>query len=88
MVMPTISEFFGIVIRMYFHDHPPPHFHAYYAEAEAVYAIQTLEVIEGGLPRRAHNLVLEWASAYRSELLSNWNRARLGQPLSPILPLE
>ena len=57
--MPTISEFFGIVIRMYYNDHLPPHFHAYYAEAESVYATQTLEVLEGGLPRRAHNLVLE-----------------------------
>ena len=63
--MPTISEFFGIIVRMYFNDHPPPHFHAYYGEAEAVYTIQTLEVLEGGLPRRAHNLVLEWASASR-----------------------
>lgn len=86
--MPTISEFFGIVIRMYFNDHPPPHFHAYYGEAEALYAIQTLEVIQGGLPRRAHNLVLEWASVHRAELLKNWNQARVSQPLVPILPLE
>jgi len=86
--MPTISEFFGILIRMYFNDHPPPHFHAYYGEAEAVYTIQTLEVLEGGLPRRAHNLVLEWASASRVELMANWNQARQSQPLSPISPLE
>jgi len=86
--MPTISEFFGIIVRMYFNDHPPPHFHAYYGEAEAVYTIQTLEVLEGGLPRRAHNLVLEWASASRVELMANWNQARQSQPLSPISPLE
>ena len=86
--MPTISEFFGIIIRMYFNDHPPPHFHTYYGEAEAVYTIQTLEVLEGGLPRRAHNLVLEWASASRVELMANWNQARQSQPLSPISPLE
>ena len=73
---------------MYFNDHPPPHFHAYYGEAEAVYTIQTLEVLEGGLPRRAHNLVLEWASASRVELMANWNQARQSQPLSPISPLE
>jgi len=35
--MPTISEFFGILIRMYWDDHPPPHFHALYAEHEAQY---------------------------------------------------
>jgi len=86
--MPTISEFFGIIVRMYFNDHPPPHFHAYYGEAEAVYTIQTLAVLEGGLPRRAHNLVLEWASASRVELMANWNQARQSQPLSPISPLE
>ena len=86
--MPTVSEFFGIVIRMYFNDHPPPHFHAYYGAAEAIYAIQTLEVLEGGLPRRAHNLVLEWASERRAELVTNWNQARRSQPLAQIPPLE
>ena len=86
--MPSISEFFRILIRMYFNDHPPPHSHAYYGEAEAVYTIQTLEILEGGLPRRAHNLVLEWASASRVELMANWNQARQSQPLSPISPLE
>ncbi len=48
--MPTISEFFGIVIRMYWDDHPPPHFHAIYAEHEAQYNIATLDVIHGSLP--------------------------------------
>ena len=86
--MPTISEFFGIVIRMCFSDHLPPHFHAFYGGAEAVYSIQTLEVLEGGLPRRAHNLVLEWASERRAELMLNWNLARRSQPLSSIPPLE
>jgi hypothetical protein len=86
--MPTVSEFFGIVIRMYFNDHQPPHFHAYYGEAEAIYAIQTIEVLEGGLPRRAHNLVLEWVSERRVELMANWNQARRGQPLAQIAPLE
>jgi len=28
--MPTISTFFGVTIRMFFSDHPPPHFHAAY----------------------------------------------------------
>jgi hypothetical protein len=51
--MPTISEFFGILIRMYWDDHPPPHFHAIYAEHEAQYNIATLDVIQGALPRRA-----------------------------------
>jgi hypothetical protein len=51
--MPTISEFFGIIIRMYWDDHPPPHFHAIYGEHEAQYNITTLDVVNGVLPRRA-----------------------------------
>jgi hypothetical protein len=56
--MPEISRFFGIIIRMYFGDHNPPHFHAIYQEFTAEYDIQTLEVIIGGLPSRAHSMVL------------------------------
>jgi hypothetical protein len=48
-LMPTISEFYGIVIRMYFMDHAPPHFHAVYGGSEAVIDIRTLEIIEGSL---------------------------------------
>jgi len=33
--MPTIAWFYGIAIRMYVRDHPPPHFHAVYGEHEA-----------------------------------------------------
>lgn len=50
--MPAISRFYGIVIRMYFSDHAPPHFHAVYSGEEAVVAIATGEVIRGGLPER------------------------------------
>ena len=59
--MPTISTFYGILIRMFFNDHPPPHFHARYGDFEATVGIGALEVIEGQLPRRALNLVLERA---------------------------
>jgi len=50
--MPTISRFYGILIQMYFGDHPPPHFHALYAEFEAVIDIRTFEIIRGELPLR------------------------------------
>jgi hypothetical protein len=59
--MPTISAFYGILNRMFFNDHPPPHFHARYGEFEATVAIETLEVMEGELPNRALILVREWA---------------------------
>lgn len=86
--MPLISQFFGIVIYMYYNDHAPPHFHAEYAGREALYEIETLKVYAGGLPRRAHNLVVEWADMHRTELLADWNLARSSKPLAPIAPLD
>ena len=81
--MPTLSIFFGIVIRMYYDDHPPPHFHAIYGAHEAKIGIETLELIEGKLPRRALGLVLDWAELHRQELprqLDEGSGARLAPP--------
>ena len=86
--MPAISRFFGIVIDMYFKDQPPPHFHARYGEYEAFIAIRGPEVVRGWLPKRAGDMVLEWAAAHREELTVNWGRASEGLPLNPIPPLE
>ncbi|MGI8787236.1 MAG: DUF4160 domain-containing protein [Pyrinomonadaceae bacterium] len=86
--MPRISEFFGILIYMYYNDHAPPHFHAEYGGNEALYEIETLRVYAGGLPRRVHNLVLEWADLHRAELLTDWERARRSEPLVEIKPLD
>lgn len=85
--MPTISMFFGITIRMYFDDHEPPHFHAYYGDEGVAIAIGTLEVIAGRLPRRALVMVLEWAVEHRDELHENWVRAEEHEPLKKIEPL-
>lgn len=86
--MPQISRFFGIVVLMYFNDHSPPHFHATYGEFEAVYVIETLEIMRGSLPRRAHGMVVEWSTLHRDELRDNWNRASQMQPLESIDPLD
>ncbi len=86
--MPTISRFFGITIRMYFDDHPPPHFHVHYGEHDAKIRIDTLEVDVGHLPRRALALVLEWAFEHRDELRENWALADAHQPVNPIEPLR
>ena len=64
---------------MFFSDHAPPHFHAEYAEHEALVTIETLEVLRGELPPRALALVLEWAAVHREDLRTDWNRARSGQ---------
>jgi hypothetical protein len=86
--MPTISAFFGIVITMYWREHEPAHFHARYAEYEAIIGIETLEVLRGGMPRRALALVLEWATEHRGELAEDWRLCRANQMPRPIQPLE
>jgi len=86
--MPTISVFFGIVIRMFFDEHAPPHFHAQYAEFKAVIDINTLSLVEGHLPRRALGLVLDWAELHRTELLADWELCREHKEPSKIDPLQ
>lgn len=86
--MPEISRFLGFIIAMYYYDHAPPHFHARYGEFEAVIAIETGEVIEGGLPPRALGLVQEWREYHRVELNGDWNLAWERKALNRIDPLE
>ncbi|MEZ5282523.1 MAG: DUF4160 domain-containing protein [Acidimicrobiales bacterium] len=85
--MPRISMFYGIIIAMYYDDHPPPHFHAKYGEYQAQVAIATGEVINGDLPRRACQLVAEWSELRRAELMEDWERAERQEPLDTIEPL-
>lgn len=85
--VPRLSAFYGIVIAMYFDDHPPPHFHARYGEHEAQVAIASGEILNWSLPRRAHALVRDWAELRRAELEADWELARLERPLVSIEPL-
>ncbi len=83
-----VSQFFGIAFAMYQTDRAPSHFHAAYERHKALVSIETLEFVEGWLPKRAYALVLEWAAQHRGELRANWDRARQGRPLERIVPLE
>jgi hypothetical protein len=85
--VPTISAFYGIVIRMFVKDHPPPHFHALYGEHRARVEIASGELIGGELPPRAARLVREWAALHRAELEANWERAERMEQVEPIEPL-
>jgi hypothetical protein len=85
--MPQISQFYGIIITMYYNDHIPPHFHARYAEYKAEYAIADGSTLAGKLPRRAETLVLDWLAIHRAELQANWDAMRADQPPSTIEPL-
>ena len=86
--MPEISRFFGIVIKIFFEDHNPPHFHAEYGDRMALIDIRNLTVFSGQLPPRVLGLVIEWATLHRQELLEDWERAQDQQPLRKIAPLE
>lgn len=86
--MPELCRFYGIVIRMYFADHGPPHFHALYGGDELLMGISTLAVLQGRLPPRAQGMVVEWASQHRDELLDAWGHAQRLEPIGKISPLE
>lgn len=86
--MPELCRFYGLVIRMYYDEHPPPHFHVEWQGEDAVIRIDTLELVHGYLPRRALALVIEWALAHRGELRQNWLRVEQGEALLPIAPLD
>ena len=85
--MPEISRFYGIVIKMFYNDHAPPHFHAQYGDNEALVNIDTLAMIAGKLTPRAAGLVMEWAALHQAELRKVWDQARNAQPLDRVNPL-
>lgn len=86
--MPEVSRFYGIVIRMFFREHGPPHFHAEYSGQQAVVRIEDLTVLRGRLPPRALGIVKEWASLRQAELKTAWDRARRQEAPGKIAPLE
>jgi hypothetical protein len=86
--VPVISLFFGIVIRMFYREHGIPHFHAEHQGQQATFTFDG-ELLAGALQSRtALNLIKEWAIAHRMELEVNWNRAKAGEPLERIAPLD
>jgi hypothetical protein len=72
---------------MFWRDHNPPHFHAFYGDEQVVIDIRTLGVMEGSIPRRAHFMVLEWGRLHREELLQDWELCQLKQQPRTIDPL-
>lgn len=88
--MPTLSLFYGIMIRMYFSDtdrHKMPHFHAYYGEDEAVFTLDG-EVLAGQFPKRQSALVKAWALLHEEDLTANWELAKNGEEVFRIEPLR
>jgi Domain of unknown function (DUF4160) len=85
--MPEISRFLGIIIRMFYNENNPPHFHTIYNEFEVEIDIRTLEILKGKLPNKVYNLVIEWALEHRTELMEDWDLMRNDNKPKPIKPL-
>jgi hypothetical protein len=82
--MPTIAIFFGIIVRMWHDDHPPPHIHVEYQGFEALVTIETGLVSQGELPRKVATIVRDWCLLHQAELLNNWEKAQHFKPLDRI----
>ncbi len=85
--MPAIAVFYGIVIAMFVHDHPPPHFHATYGESLAIIEIRTGRLVAGTLPRPQLASVEIWRQQHVEELMENWTLCRAKQLPKRIPPL-
>ena len=86
--MPTISMFYGIIVRMFNNgEHNPPHFHATYQDENAVFNMDG-ELVKGSMPNKQQKLIAAWAAIHRDELLANWELAMNEQPLYKIDPLR
>ena len=85
--MPELCRFYGIVVRMRYNDHDPPHFHAVYGGDEIQFSIDNLDILSGRLPPRAVRLVMEWASLRQEELREAWERRTRQEPIETIEPL-
>ena len=86
--MPSISVFFGIIIRMFYNDHEPPHFHAEHQGLQGKFDFNSDMLVGAIDSRTALRLIREWAVLHRSELEENWRLAKVRQPLRQIAPLE
>lgn len=88
--MPTISMFYGIIIRMYFSpgEHNPPHIHAYYQDFKASLKIENCEITDGYLPARQLRLLMAWIEIHQDELFANWKLCQNGEKPFYIEPLK
>jgi len=88
--MPTLSMFFGVIIRMYYapKEHNPPHIHVYYQEFIAVLNIRNCELLEGNLPAKQMRLVVAWIEIHQDELMADWKLCQNGEKPFSIEPLK
>lgn len=86
--MPIISMFFGIIIRMFYNEHEPPHFHAEYQGQRGTFDLSGYMRVGNIQSKTALRLIKEWTLLHRAEIETNWQRMKVGQPLEGIEPLQ
>ena len=86
--MPIISSFFGIIVRMYYGDHSPPHFHAEYQGQRATFDFDGNLILGQIRSKNARKLIQEWAVQHKTELMLNWESIEQGLPIERIEPLD
>ena len=86
--MPIISTFFGIIIRMFYDEHNPPHVHVEYQGKKALLDFHG-NILRGELgSKTALRLVREWIDLRQTKLLEDWNLAQSGREINKIEPLD
>lgn len=88
--MPTLSIFYGIIIRMYRElggKHNVPHIHAEYSGEEVVVSLDG-DILEGSIPKNKQKLVDAWIEIHREDLHANWTLLSEGQQFFRIDPLK
>ena len=86
--MPIISVFFGIVIRMFYGEHEPAHFHAEHQGQQGKFDLKGKMIAGNIRSRTALRLIREWASLRGRELEADWENMKAGRPLERIEPLQ
>jgi hypothetical protein len=86
--MPIICEFLNLVVKVYYSDHPPPHFHVLCGEYRASFEIRTGRLISGKIPPASKKKVLEWLFKERPEIFKAWRDAQFGRVPRRVRPLE
>jgi hypothetical protein len=89
--IPIISQFYGIIIRIYFNDsekHYLEHIHVQYNEFDAVYSIKNISILEGMLPPKQNKLVEAWMEIHQEELIALWNVSQTEGEIFKIDPLK
>jgi Domain of unknown function (DUF4160) len=86
--MPVIAIFFGIVIRMYYKEHEPRHFHAEHQSQQGKFDFDGNQTVGNITSKNALDLIRQWAEQNGPALDANWANLKAGKPLNRIPPLE